>query len=85
MPYIAEEDRMPVEAIASFGFVPDLSKGELNYLLTKTILSWLTETVNYDGIVDVVGTLECVKQEFYRRVASPYEDMKRDLNGEVYL
>ena len=29
------------------------------------------------------GVLECVKLEFYRRLATPYEDVKCDENGDV--
>ena len=30
-----------------------------------------------------MGVLECIKQEFYRRVAAPYEDIKIVENGDV--
>ena len=32
---------------------------------------------------DIVGALECTKQEFYRRVASDYEDAKIEQNGDL--
>jgi hypothetical protein len=32
----------------------------------------------------LVGVLECVKQEFYRRAVSSYEDKKKEGNGDVY-
>jgi len=31
-----------------------------------------------------VGVLECAKMELYRRVAAPYEDKKKEENGDVY-
>lgn len=31
-----------------------------------------------------MGVLECVKQEYYRRVAIPYEDQAKERNGDVY-
>jgi hypothetical protein len=31
-----------------------------------------------------MGVLECVKQEYYRRVASLYEDQAKERNGDVY-
>jgi len=31
-----------------------------------------------------MGVLECIKQEFYRRVISKYEDQKIEENGDVY-
>ena len=33
---------------------------------------------------EVLGVLECVKLELYRRVAAPYEDKKCQENGDVY-
>ena len=31
----------------------------------------------------MIGALECCKQEYYRTVVGPYEDMKIDENGDV--
>jgi hypothetical protein len=39
---------------------------------------------NYKHINEIIGVLECAKQEFYRRVAAPYEDTKIQENGDVY-
>jgi hypothetical protein len=33
---------------------------------------------------NIIGVLECAKQEFYRKVCSPYEDQKSKDNGNVY-
>jgi len=60
------------------------STGELNYLFTKLIQWYLDGHVNYDKINAVVGALDCAKMEFYRRVAVPYEEKKREENGDVY-
>jgi len=63
-----------------------LSNGELNYLITNLGLIYLDKHgCSYNTISDVVKALECSKLEFYRRVAAPYEDGKRDSNGEVFL
>lgn len=32
----------------------------------------------------ILGVLECVKLELYRRVAAPYEDRKIEENGDVF-
>lgn len=32
----------------------------------------------------LIGVIECIKQEFYRRKVSPYEDKKCKENGDVY-
>ena len=57
----------------------------LNYTLSS-LLSRLSkgESVNYRNINRMIGVLECVKLELYRRLASPYEDEKMQSNGDVY-
>jgi len=58
---------------------------ELNYSLTQVILSYITRKgAIYTTINDVLGALEGAKLEFYRRVVVPYEDEKREENGDVY-
>lgn len=39
---------------------------------------------NYKDYNEVIGVLECVKQELYRRLIAPYEDKKKDENGDVF-
>ena len=80
MPYIKIDRR--VELYWN-GSVPE-NCGELNYLITKTIISYWEEHKNYQGINDIVGALTCAKDEFYRRVAVPYENEKIKTNGDVY-
>lgn len=59
--------------------------GELNYAITKLCVEYLgRRTLNYNNINDVIGVLECAKQEFYRRVAVPYENQKMHDHGDVY-
>jgi hypothetical protein len=38
---------------------------------------------SYPKIAMITGVLENIKQEFYRRVASPYEDKKILENGDI--
>jgi len=59
--------------------------GELNYLITKLCQSY----VNYYGeryeiYNQVVGVIENVKLELYRRKIAKYEDKKIKENGDVY-
>ena len=59
--------------------------GELNYLITKICDRYLTvKNPSHAVINEIVGVVECVKQEFYRRIAAKFEDKKRNLNGDVY-
>ena len=59
--------------------------GQLNYVITKCITDYIDYNGNsYQRINDVLGALEGAKLEFYRRVVVPYEDQKREENGDVY-
>lgn len=60
--------------------------GELNFLMTELCKVYVANNkLNYQTINDIVGALEGCKLEFYRRVGAPYEDLKINQNGDVYL
>ncbi len=81
MPYIKSERRV---AIGRDVTMPKTS-GELNFLFTEIIRDYIHyHGLNYQHINDVLGALEGAKQEFYRRIAAPYEDEKIKENGDVY-
>ena len=80
MPYISQELR---DALAQ-GRVP-AGVGELNYQISSMIDEYLHRVgLDYAAINAAIGVLECAKMELYRRIASPYEDKKHSMNGEVY-
>jgi hypothetical protein len=81
MPYIKPGLRGNLDVIAEFQ--PN-DPGELNYIFTVIARNYFREHHNYQGINDILGALEGAKQEFYRRVAVPYEDKKIKENGDVY-
>jgi hypothetical protein len=59
--------------------------GELNYLISRIIDLYIkVKGKNYANLNEVIGVLECVKQEYYRRVISVYENIKMKENGDVY-
>lgn len=82
MPYIHPEDRD--------AFEPKLERritapDQLNFSVTRLIDDYLSNNrLDYQTLNDVIGVLECVKLEVYRRIAAPYEDQKLALNGDVY-
>lgn len=98
MPYINSDDRelldKKIEEIcdcifSTIGKTESLDQNEflgiggtLNYIITR-ICSKSMGNVNYAKIATITGVLENVKQEFYRRMASPYEDEKISSNGDV--
>lgn len=83
MPYIDQDARERLR----WGSDPTVP-GDLNYCITKMIWSYLNcernTPINYAHLNEVIGVLECVKQELYRRIAAPYEDTKMEENGDVY-
>jgi len=87
MPYIKPEKREKYEEIIGklVGILKSLSPeevdGELNYVITKILKE--VYPLRYYHINKAIGVLECIKQEYYRRVAAPYEDQKIKENGDV--
>ena len=80
MPYIPVSDRVRIDR----GDKPQ-TPGELNYKITRLILDYLkARPESYHALNEVVGVLECAKQELYRRRAGPYEDQARRRNGDVF-
>ena len=79
MPYIDPKTRAQLDKVSRPATV-----GELNYVLTKVCLCYLGAEPSYSRINDIIGALECCKQEIYRRVAAPYEDRKIAENGDVF-
>lgn len=56
--------------------------GNINYVFSRVSAS-LMGTPSYPKIAILTGVLENIKQEFYRRVASVYEDQKISQNGDI--
>ena len=87
MPYIKSENRKKYEK--TLRELVDILKilppeevdGELNYVVTKILKE--VYPLRYFHINKAVGVLECIKLEFYRRVAAPYEDLKIKESGDV--
>jgi hypothetical protein len=87
MPYIKSENRKKYEKVLQelLGILkalpPEEVDGELNYVVTKILKG--VYPLRYFHINKAVGVLECIKLEFYRRVAAPYEDLKIKESGDV--
>ena len=79
MPYIPENER---QAITN-GLTPE-NAGQLNYRIHLVIAEYLySKGENYLTCNDIMGALEGVKQEFYRRRVAAYEDKKIAENGDI--
>ncbi len=55
--------------------------GELNYVITSLLMG--THPEGYSDYNKLIGVLECVKLEMYRRATAPYEDYKMVENGDL--
>lgn len=64
---------------------PDPSTaGKLAYMIQVLIYRFLKHTSrDYAGYATVIGVLDSMKMELYRRVVAPYEDQKIKENGDV--
>lgn len=96
MPYISQEQRELVNPYISTlvgvigeRFTDDEKEGVLNYTITSLLESIARKdnktTWRYRYINRAIGVLMCVLQEFYRRLASPYEDKAIVKNGDIGL
>jgi len=83
MPYISKTQR---EEITKHG-VPPSVPGELNFAISSLIDQYIDNIggLSYVSLNTIIGVLECVKLEIYRRIGAPYEDEKLIENGEVFV
>lgn len=77
---LEEENVFNKDKISNEDFLKLL--GDLNYCFSR-IISGLMTDVSYSKIAMITGVLENIKQEYYRRVAVPYEDQKINQNGDI--
>lgn len=86
MPYIKADERHYWNKVVAWHAFSDgkATPGDLNYVITKIISEWWKQNPRYSRVAEITGVLENVKQEFYRRIAVPYENAKIVENGDVY-
>jgi hypothetical protein len=94
MPYITQQKRATLDPIIdtlcqelvnhAIDDPNNNTEGNLNYTITRMLkLLYGNSTVSYRDVNDIVGVLECIKLEYYRKMAAPYEDVKELENGPV--
>jgi hypothetical protein len=87
MPYITEDRRAKIDPHVSevISVLRDLgwNEGDLNYTISRLAGAAFEEESRYHMIARVTGVLKNVADEFYRRVAGPYEDAAIEKNGDV--
>lgn len=89
MPYIKKDWKRNLIDVTMSGLPHLANSGELNYCVTLLMLRFVTENTpdfptNYATANSAIGAVECAKLEFYRRLLTPHEEVKRAENGDVY-
>lgn len=89
MPYIKRDLRLLIDPLIGpllqmNGHPIKAGLGGLNYVITRILVSVWQANPSYHRAVEIMGTLECVKQEFYRRAVVPYETEKMAQEGDVF-
>lgn len=88
MPYIKPDARLKfdegiADLLGALQTEDEVKMGEVNYVISTILWSLFKENESYSFGNDLMGALECVKQEFYRRQLAPYEDKKIKDNGDI--
>ena len=88
MPYIGRKDRAQYQDLIS-----SLAKtipadrmqrpGHINYIVSLLVEKVYGKEMRYADHNEVVGVLNCIALEFYRRKTSPYEDLKIKEEGDL--
>jgi len=90
MPYIKQKTRSLydkeidslVQKLTNYGGdIPNM--GNLNYVFSKIIWGIFDKNPSYKLGNELVGVIECIKQEFYRRKLSELENKKILENGDI--
>lgn len=96
MPYINEDERLELDTgienlvslikntKSSLNNPQELKNhlGRINYCFSRIVCGVMGD-ISYSKIAMITGVLENIKQEFYRRLAAPYEDQKIIENGDI--
>jgi len=86
-PYIKQENRKgwndlaKVVAGVTLSLPENEREGQLNYLITSILHK--VYKPKYFEYNRAIGLLECIKQEYYRKIVAPYEELKIKENGDV--
>lgn len=89
MPYIKQSDRdIYVPSIIQLRRLLDCATendmaGHLNFCMSTIIVDLCKHKESYDLYNSMIGALECIKLELYRRKVALYEDGKIQKNGDI--
>ena len=93
MPYIDKMRRGDIEveldklvlSIKKSIPITEQRAGMANFVIITLLLNVLKPVGgwNYASLAGVIATLECSKQEIYRRLVAPYEELATKRNGDL--
>ncbi len=87
MPYIRKQSRKrydrQIAELTRLLLKDDAPAGEINYVFSRVLKGLFEARRSYTEANKLVGVLECVKLEIYRRSIVPYEDEKILENGDI--
>lgn len=88
MPYITRKDRKQYQEILSSlaEMIPQdrmQRPGHMNYIVSLLIEKVYGKEMRYADHNEVMGFLNCIALEFYRRKTAPYEDLKITEEGDL--
>ena len=85
MPYITQSRRRELAPILNpiLDIIQACSKGDINYIITRIVAKKYAKHV-YEERSEGASVLQDAHDEYYRRVVAPYEDIKREENGDVF-
>jgi hypothetical protein len=88
MPYISRSERKQYQEVLSTlaEIIPNdrmLRPGHINYIVSLLIEKVYGTQLRYADHNEVVGVLNCIALEFYRRKTAPYEDIKIEEEGDL--
>lgn len=82
MPYIPESRRALITAL---GKEDAATVGELTYQLTATIRYYLArKKLSFQTVAEITAALHQCQRDFDERIVEPYEEAKREGNGDVW-
>jgi len=85
MPYIKQSEREKYNDLISEAFekLKEAPVGHINYVISSVIWKIWRNNPGYTLGNNLMGTLDCIMYEFYRKNLAGYEDEKEQENGPV--
>lgn len=87
MPYILPVDRVQyndeIKSLVEKFLENDSNPGDINYVFSSILKKLFLAHPRYSEANKLMGILSCVSFEFYRMLAAPLENEKKDINGDI--